>query len=116
MAVPFHPPSAIIGYCRLVFDLVIKTSEKGCGYREERQQDGGKSGLKFAVHSSRFTDWDGCRDDAARQSTPLRYQQLHCHPPVLVSRFHRATSTIIERIQDIGYELWNIASAFWDPI
>src|ERR1700686_2571030 len=36
--------------------------------------------------------------------------------PLLVSRFHRATSAIIERIRDGGYELWKIASAFWDAI
>jgi hypothetical protein len=36
--------------------------------------------------------------------------------PVPVSHSHGATSTIIERIWNDGYELWNPGSAFWDVI
>jgi hypothetical protein len=42
-----------------MLDLVVETSEQYRRYRKQRQQDGGKAGLKFAVHSSRFTDRDG---------------------------------------------------------
>src|ERR1700682_6112040 len=56
------------------------------------------------------------RPDSRRLSGISNFTATLQPCPVLVSRFRRATSTIIERIRDIGYELWKIASAFWDAI
>ena len=69
--------------------------------------------------NSRFMGWDGCK--AARPETRRRLCMSNFTATlrpclVLVSRFYRATSTIIERIRDRSYELWKVASAFWDAI
>ena len=87
MAVPLHPPRAIVGNRRLVLDFVVETGEQNGGHCQEKQQDGGKPSLKFAVHnfgpSSRFTDWDdGAGGGVARRSSPIRHMQLHCHLPI----------------------------------
>ena len=56
------------------------------------------------------------RPDSRRLSGISNFTATLQSCPVLVSRFHRATSTIIERIRDGGYDLWKIASAFLDVI
>ena len=76
LAVPLHPPRTVVGNRGLVFDSVVETGEQDRRYCEKRQQDGGKPSLKFTVHG--LGRWCG----VARYSTPLRHQQLHCHPPI----------------------------------
>src|ERR1700675_1697713 len=56
------------------------------------------------------------RPDSRRLSGISNFTATLQPCPLLVSRSQRATSTIIERIQDSGYDLWKIASAFWDAI
>src|SRR4030088_2600623 len=56
------------------------------------------------------------RPDSRRPSGISNFTATLQSCPGLVSRFHRATSTIIERIRDGGYDLWKIASVFWDAI
>ncbi len=77
VAVPLHPPGAIVGNRGLVLNFVVETGEQNCGYCEEGQQDGGKPSLKFAVHGL-----GRLHGGAARYSSPFRYKQLHCHPPI----------------------------------
>src|SRR5450755_3668458 len=48
MAVPLHPPGAIVWNCVLMIDFVVETSEQYRSYCEKSQQYGGKTSLKFA--------------------------------------------------------------------
>ena len=69
--------------------------------------------------NSRFMGWDGstaARPDIRRLSGISNFTATFQSYPVLVSRFQIATSTIIERIRDAGYELWKATSGFRDAI
>src|SRR5208282_5635014 len=56
------------------------------------------------------------RSDARRRADISNFTATLQFCPALLSRCHRATSTIIERIRNGGYELWKRSSAFWDAI
>src|ERR1700687_773630 len=54
------------------------------------------------------------RPEIRRLSAISNFTATSPNLPVLVSRFHRAISAIIELIWNSGYELWKVVSAFWD--
>jgi hypothetical protein len=63
--------------------------------------------------------WDGsaaARPDTRRHSGMSNFTATLQACRVIVSHFHRATSTIIETSWDIGYELWKVVSTFLDAI
>jgi hypothetical protein len=69
--------------------------------------------------NSRFMGWDRCaaaQPEIRRQLDISNFTATFQSCPMLLSRVQRATSIIIERIVDSDYELWKVASAFWDAI
>src|ERR1700676_1609114 len=75
------------------------------------------SNSRFIVRDSRTRTVAGTTwPDSRRLSGISNFTATLQSCPLLLSHFNGATSTIIDRIQDGGYEIWKIASAFWDPI
>jgi hypothetical protein len=64
-------------------------------------------------------EWDGCkaaRPDIRRHSHISNFTATLPFSTVPISPIHRATSTIIEKILDGGYEIWKTTSGFWDAV
>src|ERR1035438_7795325 len=66
--------------------------------------------------NSRFMGKDGCAawPDILRRPSISNFTATLQAYRVLLSRCDRATSIIIKGIRDGGYDLWKVASVFWD--